>query len=201
MTLHNLITLIQQYGYFALFFALWLGIVGMPIPDEVIVMFAGAITSDGLLLTVPAFLLTYAGVISGLSLGYFIGKFVGSPAIEKLRKKKRFQKPLERSEELINKYGSYALCFSYFLPLIRHIIPYMVGMAKMPFSRYAIFSYSAGLLWTIFFFATGKLVGHHIDKIGFFVHKVGWNALWIFVILAVIYFVVRYFLKKRKVSE
>lgn len=201
MTLDNLMTIIQQYGYFALFFALWLGIVGMPIPDEIIVMFAGALTSEGLLLTVPAFLLTYAGVISGLSLGYFIGRFIGSPVLQNLQKRKRFQKPLEQSERLIMKYGSYALCFSYFLPLIRHVIPYMVGMAKMPFARYALFSYSAGFLWTIFFFAMGKFVGRHIDKIGYIVHQIGWNALWILAVLVVIYFIIKHFFKKQKVSK
>lgn len=37
----DIIALIGDYGYVALFFALWLGIVGMPIPDEVIVMTGG----------------------------------------------------------------------------------------------------------------------------------------------------------------
>lgn len=64
-----LLNLVQQYGYFALFFTLWLGIVGMPIPDEVIVMTGGLVTALGILNPLPAFILTYLGVISGLSLG------------------------------------------------------------------------------------------------------------------------------------
>ena len=42
MNYDTLLSLIGHYGYFALFFALWLGIVGMPIPDEVVVMTGGA---------------------------------------------------------------------------------------------------------------------------------------------------------------
>ncbi|MCS5149310.1 DedA family protein, partial [Staphylococcus aureus] len=38
MELHELLSYIEQYGYWALFFCLWLGIIGMPIPDEMIVM-------------------------------------------------------------------------------------------------------------------------------------------------------------------
>ena len=36
MELHELLSYIEQYGYWALFFCLWLGIIGMPIPDEMI---------------------------------------------------------------------------------------------------------------------------------------------------------------------
>lgn len=38
MDYNTLLSYIQHFGYAALFFALWLGIVGMPIPDEVVVM-------------------------------------------------------------------------------------------------------------------------------------------------------------------
>ena len=40
---------IEQYGYWALFFCLWLGIIGMPIPDEMIVMSGGFVSSLGIL--------------------------------------------------------------------------------------------------------------------------------------------------------
>jgi membrane-associated protein len=76
MSYDTLIQSISQLSYAALFFALWLGIVGMPIPDEVIVLTGGAVSQAGLLLTFPAFIVTYLGVISGLSLGYVLGRFI-----------------------------------------------------------------------------------------------------------------------------
>src|SRR5665647_391202 len=123
MTYDTLIHLIGQYGYAALFFALWLGIVGMPIPDEGIVMTGGAVAASGLLQVVPAFFLTYLGVVSGLTLGFVLGKYVGTPALDRLRRKKKLAVYIEKSERLIDRYGSYALVISYFLPVVRHIIP------------------------------------------------------------------------------
>lgn len=55
MDVEYLISIIEQYGYAALFFSLWLGIVGLPIPDEVIVMTGGAVTGMGILHPLPAF--------------------------------------------------------------------------------------------------------------------------------------------------
>ena len=100
MNYDTLIQWISHFGYAALFFALWLGIVGMPIPDEVIVMTGGAVSKAGLLHTLPAFLVTYLGVVSGISLGYFLGRFLGPPVLDKFRHKKNFGKYLLRSEEL-----------------------------------------------------------------------------------------------------
>lgn len=76
LTYDNLLNMIQTFGYPALFFALWLGIVGTPIPDEVIVMIGGAVAAHGLLQPIPAFAVTYLGVVSGLSIGYVLGRYM-----------------------------------------------------------------------------------------------------------------------------
>lgn len=54
MELHELLSYIEQYGYWALFFCLWLGIIGMPIPDEMIVMSGGFVSSLGILSIITA---------------------------------------------------------------------------------------------------------------------------------------------------
>lgn len=177
MQLDFLISLIQDYGYPALFFALWLGIVGMPIPDEIVVMTGGMVSSFDLLHPVPAFIVTYLGVISGLSLGYVLGRKVGSPILDRLRRKKKVEKYIARSNQLLEKYGSYALVFSYFLPVVRHVVPYLVGIGNMPFRRYALFSYTTGLAWTLLLFMAGHYFGNNMDAIASSVTQYGWYVL------------------------
>ncbi|MFH5186898.1 DedA family protein [Paenibacillus sp. TAB 01] len=179
MSYDALLDMIGQYGYAALFFLLWLGIVGMPVPDEVIVMTGGAATSSGLLHWLPAFLLTYLGVISGLSLGYGLGRFIGTPILNKLRKKKNMDKYLRTSERLIDKYGSFALVISYFFPVVRHVVPYIVGFNQMTFRRYALISYTTGLIWTLLFFTVGQFAGGHVDEAMTMVHHYGLRLLWV----------------------
>lgn len=164
MELHELLSYIEQYGYSALFFCLWLGIVGMPIPDEMIVMSGGFVSSLGILKAIPAFLLTYLGVVSGLSLGYILGRIFGAKVIDKLMEKKK-AKYLVKSQEMINRYGHYALATSYFIPAVRHIVPYLVGMNRMSFKTYALYSYTTGFVWTFLYFMLGSMFGKHIEKI------------------------------------
>ncbi|HZG75771.1 MAG TPA: DedA family protein, partial [Paenibacillus sp.] len=54
--------ILADFGYAALFFVFSLGVVGLPIPNEVVVMTGGAVSSEGLLLPIPAFLLSFAGI-------------------------------------------------------------------------------------------------------------------------------------------
>ncbi|MEN1938626.1 DedA family protein [Paenibacillus sp. 102] len=164
MELHELLSYIETYGYGALFFCLWLGIVGMPIPDEMIVMSGGFVSSMGILSVIPAFLLTYLGVVSGLSLGYILGKMFGTKVLNRLMKRKK-AKYLLRSKEMISRYGHYALVTSYFIPVVRHIVPYLVGMNNMRFQTYALYSYTTGFVWTLVFFILGSLFGQHIETI------------------------------------
>lgn len=164
MELHELLSYIEQYGYWALFFCLWLGIIGMPIPDEMIVMSGGFVSSLGILNVIPAFLLTYLGVVSGLSLGYILGKIFGTKVLDKLMKKKK-AKYVVKSQEMVEKYGHYALVTSYFIPVVRHVVPYLVGMNNMSFKTYALYSYTTGFLWTLVYFVLGSLFGQHIERI------------------------------------
>ncbi|MGG5804526.1 DedA family protein [Bacillus mycoides] len=164
MELHELMSYIEQYGYWALFFCLWLGIIGMPIPDEMIVMSGGFVSSLGILNVIPAFVLTYLGVVSGLSLGYIIGKVFGTKVLDKLMKKKK-AKYLLKSQQMVEKYGHYALVTSYFIPVVRHIVPYLVGMNNMSFKTYALYSYTTGFVWTLVYFVLGSLFGQHIESI------------------------------------
>lgn len=192
MSYDTLLSLIQHVGYAALFFALWLGIIGMPIPDEVIVMTGGAVTANGLLHSFPAFLLTYLGVISGLSLGYVLGRLFGTSVLDRLRRRKKMNKWIDFSETLVHKYGSFALCISYFFPILRHVMPYVIGLNQIKFKRYALLSFSTGLVWTAIFFTVGRFVGSHVQEVGELVYHYGLMLLWILFVLAAVLFIIRY---------
>lgn len=181
MEVNELIHLIGNYGYAALFFCLWLGIIGAPIPDEVIVMSGGVVSSIGILLPVPAFLLTYLGVVSGLSIGYILGRVLGVKVVDRVLAKQK-NKHLLKAQDLLEKYNHFALVLSYFIPFVRHIVPYLVGINKMSFKRYALYSYTTGFFWTLFYFILGVTFGENIEKIADLAFQYG---LWFGIILGI----------------
>ncbi|MBV6715861.1 DedA family protein [Paenibacillus chitinolyticus] len=201
MSIDSILDGIHHFGYFALFFSLWLGIVGMPIPDEVVVMTGGMVGSLHLLQTVPAYVMTYLGVVSGLSLGYILGRVMGPHVVERLREKKKIAPYIQKSDQLLEKYGSFALVISYCFPVVRHVLPYLVGVNKMPFPKYAMISYSTGLLWTTIYFIIGYYFGGNIERIGNNVYKYGYYGLAAAVIFISSAAVIKAIRKKKKVCS
>ncbi|MRX70779.1 DedA family protein [Bacillus lacus] len=180
MELEHFIDLIGSYGYVALFFSLWLGIFGLPIPDEAIVMCGGFASSLGILQPYGAFFVTYFGVISGLSIGYAGGRLLGAPVLAYFGRKNKWKKHIERAELLTARYGAFSIILSYFLPVIRHLVPYIVGANQMAYRKYALYSYSIGFIWTAVFFAAGHYLGFNIEAFSQVIHKA---ALLLFVII------------------
>ena len=82
----------------------------MPIPDEVIVMTGGLVTALGILNPLPAFILTYLGVISGLSLGHILGHRLGAPVIDRLVQKKKTGTYLRKPKKCFNNSVIMPLC-------------------------------------------------------------------------------------------
>ncbi|MXQ53890.1 DedA family protein [Shimazuella alba] len=200
MGMEQLMDWISQYGYVALFFCLWLGIVGMPIPDEVIVMTGGFVSSLGVLKLAPSFVITYLGVVSGLSIGYTLGRYYGVGLTKKFREKEKWRSYLQRSEKLVQKYGKFALCVSYFLPVVRHVIPYVVGSNKMKFRDYALYSYSIGLAWTGAFFWLGYQFGQAIPVIAATSRNWGYVALGV-ILLGIVVFQVIHAYRQKKMTK
>jgi len=78
---------------------------------------------------------------------------------------------------MFRQFGHYALVLSYFLPVVRHLVPYLAGMSQMPFREYAAYSYTTGFLWTLIYFVVGRLFGNNIDQIAKLVTEYGWYTL------------------------
>lgn len=147
--------------------------------------------------------MTYLGVISGLSLGYALGRWFGASMLDRLSRKAKMKKYIDFSEKLVHKYGSFALVISYFFPIIRHIMPYMVGLNKMAVWRYVLFSFTTGFVWTAIFFATGHFAFDHVQELGGLIYRLGIKLIWIPLALGALYFVIHYALisKNRKGGE
>ncbi|WP_232695753.1 DedA family protein [Brevibacillus daliensis] len=198
MNIDILVPVIEQYGYAALFFMLWLGIVGLPVPDELVVASGGLVAALGYLDPVLAFVVDYLGVVSGLSIGFFLGRFIGPPILARLAKKKKLGPYIERSSALINRYGTYSICISYLLPVVRHVVPYVVAVGGMKFRTYALFAYPTGFVWTLAFYSAGYFFGNHISTIIDLSRRYGFILLGIVVAAIVVIIILRYFKSQKK---
>jgi membrane protein DedA with SNARE-associated domain len=147
---------ISDYGYGALFALLMLGIIGLPVPDETLLMFSGYLVSQAKLQFLATLGTAFLGSACGISLSYFLGWWIGPPII--LRCEQVFPLnpgALDRVRIWYQKKGKYALFFGYYIPGIRHLTALLAGSAKVPLSTFGLFAYSGGFVWSLTFISLG----------------------------------------------
>ncbi|MBM6618108.1 DedA family protein [Bacillus suaedaesalsae] len=197
MDIETAFAFVSQYGYFALFFILWIGFFSIPVPNEVIVMTSGFVTSKSYLSTIPALIVTFFGIVMSLTTLYFSGRFFFSPIQKKLQTRPKLKEHIEKANSLIEKYGPFSLIIGYLFPGVRHFVPFIIGSNKMSFRIFALYAYSTAAVWTGLFFFLGFYFGTHMDQILKIVYLLGIPVL----LISLLTFMVYKGKKKKKTSR
>ncbi|WJY28012.1 MULTISPECIES: DedA family protein [Sporosarcina] len=151
---------IIQYGYFIVFVFLSLGIFGLPMPDEVVIIFTGYLSSSGLLSLASALLIAIVGVFIGTLVTYTIGKKIGRPIIERFGKWIGLsEKRVGRVERWFSRYGSWTVTLGFFVPGMRHFVCCFSGISGMNVQRYMLFSSLGTVVSGILCVSLGYLFG------------------------------------------
>ncbi|WP_096202032.1 DedA family protein [Bacillus sp. FJAT-45350] len=189
--------LITTYGYIGIVFMMMGGIIGFPIPDEVLLTLIGYYLYKGKLTYFLSFSSAYAGAILGISLSYFLGSKLGLPFLEKYGPKINIShKRIWNSQALFHTYGPFLLFIGFFIPGLRHITGYLSGIAKYPLWKFALFSYTGALVWVYLFIRIGQELGNHFiieDYIQRYSYYLGGILL-----LIVFGLIIRYLLSSKK---
>lgn len=163
--MHALLLHIIQYSYLGIFFSMALGILGLPIPSETLMVFMGFLIFQNKLNYAPAVFVSFIGTSCGITIAYFIGRLSDKLIIQKYSSKMRINpEHVQNAEEFYRKYGKWVLFIGYFIPGVKHLTAIFAGISEMPYQIFAIYAYGGSLLWTIVFINLGYFLGdgwHH----------------------------------------
>ena len=157
---------INNYGSFVyaiLFLIIFIetGLVIMPfLPGDSLIFAAGTFAGMKELNFWLLFFLLITAAIVGDIVNYEIGKHFG----RKLLNNKKFvivkKENLDKADALIDKYGSFAVFIKRFMPIIRTIVPFVVGMGKLNYKKFMIFNALGGICWVALFLCLGYFFGN-----------------------------------------
>ncbi|MBD1371194.1 DedA family protein [Hazenella sp. IB182357] len=184
----SLIDLLQQFGYIGIFLFLVLGIVGLPLPDELMMTFLGYLTSIGQLNLFLTYMSALLGSACGITISYLLGKRLGYPFLKKYGSKFFItRRRMLITQVLFRKYGTWLLFVGYFIPGVRHVTAYIAGITRISFLRFSIFAYTGAIVWCFTFIGLGHVLGANYEVVFMFLHKYGTRALFIVVPIAAIW--------------
>jgi membrane protein DedA with SNARE-associated domain len=186
--MHSLLLSITKYSYFEIFIALGLGIVGLPVPDETLMAYAGFLVFQGKLNYLYTITVAFMGTSCGITIGYVLGKTLGNPLIKRYAAKVHVNPDdIHNAENFYNRYGKFALFIGYFMPGVRHLTAICAGTSLMPYRTFALFAYTGGLLWTITLVSLGYYLGEKWHHIYMYSHRFIIPLVLLSIIIIIIY--------------
>ena len=145
----------------------------IPIPSEVVMLFAGFAVADPSE-SAAHHHMTMLGIILAGLLGTMVGSWaaygVGRGGRLELfeRHGERFHMgpaQVEKADRWFQRYGESAVCFGRLIPVVRAFVSLPAGIAKMPFWRFTVFSLIGTVPWVVGLAFAGKALGSDWESV------------------------------------
>ncbi|HEX2470066.1 MAG TPA: DedA family protein [Candidatus Limnocylindrales bacterium] len=198
----DLVTQIYEaVGYVGV--ALWVAIesVIIPIPSELVLPFAGFLVGTGAAVEPLTgqpwsyWLVVLAGTLGatlGALVAYAIGAWGGRPVIERWGRYVGIaHADLDRAEAFFARYGDAASFFGRMVPVIRSLVSFAAGVARMPLGRFIVFSFLGSLPFTALLVFAGVQLGANWESIGGVIKRFEYAILAVLAIVVVAWIWVR----------
>lgn len=157
---------LANYGYFAIFFLLMLGIVGPLIPDDTILVLSGLAVHRGELQLGTTIAVAYAGSLCGITLSYALGRTGAIYVLERFPPVEKWvNRHLPQVQKWFERYGKWTLFFGYFIAGVRHFTALAAGMSNVRLKTFAAYAWPGGLAWVISFISIGYFLGAEWEQI------------------------------------
>ncbi len=167
MTLQEyLLSALTTYGITAIFIAVLISSVGIPLPTSFLLLVAGSFIEQGDLQFWPVIIAAILAAALGDHIGYGLGKYGGRTVVAKISKRLNADKLLQRAEDTSRKWGGISVFFSRWL--ITAVGPYINLTSGLTHFRLPLFSLCVILgeaLWVVLYVKVGQTFSTRLSEI------------------------------------
>jgi membrane protein DedA with SNARE-associated domain len=157
---------VRTGGLPAIFVLMALGSACIPIPSEVVLLFAG---SSG-----AQHHLTMTGIVLAALLGTLVGSWIAY-AVGRGGRLELFERhghlihmgsaQIERADGWFQRYGQPAVLFGRMVPLVRAFVSLPAGVARMPLGRFTVLTTIGSIPWVLALAFAGKALGSEWESV------------------------------------
>lgn len=164
----QIVTLYGPWVYAILFLVIFAetGLIVTPfLPGDSLLFAAGAIGASGGMNVPLLTVLLIVAAVAGDAVNYSIGRSAGIRILQKARTDPawgRWVNPayVDRAREFFERHGGKAIILGRFAPIVRTFVPFVAGIAEMPYSTFALYNVVGGVLWVGICVGAGYLFGN-----------------------------------------
>lgn len=165
--------LLESYAYEAIFAAVLLDTIGLPVPGEVVLLAAGFLVSTGRIELIPAILVAALGAVLGDSVTYWLGRRVGAAGERRLvglycawtACTLGSARCVARADSLLRRFRGWVVLVAKFIAGARVFMPPVAGASALSYGRFLLFDTTGSLLWSALVVGIGALSGREWENI------------------------------------
>lgn len=136
------------------------GLVFTPfLPGDSLLFAAGAFAALGSFQIAVLLLLLWAAAFLGDTVNYWLGRYFGQKIIENKRIPIN-QKHIDKTQKFYDKYGGKTIFLARFVPIVRTFAPFVAGIGKMEYKKFAGYNAAGGFAWVFGFTLLGYFFGN-----------------------------------------
>jgi membrane protein DedA with SNARE-associated domain len=155
-------TTIGDHGAPAVFILMVLESACIPVPSEVIMLFAGYLVSQDQMSLIVAIMAGTLGNVVGSWIAWGVGYTGGREFIDRWGKYVHVTPSrMAMADRWFQRHGNAVVFWSRMIPIVRTFISLPAGVARMPFGRFTLYTFLGALPWCTFLTLIGVKVGEN----------------------------------------
>lgn len=159
------ISIMNQLGYFGIFFLIFIENIFPPIPSEVVLLFGGFMTTYSKLNLFGMIIFSTLGSTVGAIVLYYIGKILNKERLKKIVSGKigkvlRLKaSDIEKADKWFDTKGQKTVFICRFIPIVRSLISIPAGMSEMKMWKFLLYTILGSTIWNTVLVCLGKALG------------------------------------------
>ena len=137
-------------------------LVGFFLPGDSLLFSAGFLASTGKLNIVGLIFLLSIAAIVGDAVNYYLGLQTGEHVFERGRMRFVKHKHLLAAKAFYEKHGGKAIVLARFVPIVRTFTPFVAGIGRMSYRRFALYNIVGGIGWVLSMTLAGYFLGQFL---------------------------------------
>ncbi len=137
------------------------GLVILPfLPGDSLLFALGAVSMEGTMLNLPFLMvLLCTAAILGDAVNYWIGYRLGPKVFASESSRLLNKKHLLEAQRFYEKHGGKTIILARFIPIIRTFAPFVAGIGRMNYFKFALYNITGGVVWVVSFLMLGHWFG------------------------------------------
>jgi membrane protein DedA with SNARE-associated domain len=181
--------LIVNWGYLGIFVCVFIGNLGIPVPEETVVLAAGFLAGQEILELKTVYAVVVLSAVTGDTCGYLLGRTGGQRLLERLAGRFEFVRTrYVRIQAFFEAHGPKAVFMARFITGARFLAGPMAGAAGMEFWRFLGWNVLGALVWCGLMVGIGYLVVDEVWRVIHLTHYAGQIVAVTVVVLALAFY-------------